>query len=309
MQKPTTANKRKSSTKFIQVNTDIRSISIMENIERLKSILMLDNHVDVYLPNEIFKDFQSCPLFKNWQQIAFAYSYYYVACYLYRNCIYAKVVDVNEINLTNIRKNLLGVAGKTMSDIYKKNGILDTLGYTATYNDFPIYAILKKNNMLEGFHTHSELKTTDNYKGAFPPYATFKFPVKAFYNTPIFDYLSLIKMDNDESNDLLSYCDGHFFNVSASHKIQIETFIACMSNQKLGYKGFYLYGFYRRQSDQYKGGYNASIKQIQDIIPISEKTLLQYHQELEAMNLITKRVIPHSPNTYKAKSIIPTIEI
>jgi hypothetical protein len=309
--KKTSKSIKQVPTQFILKSSTERGEQIMMNINKLQSTLMLDKFVDVYLPNDIFDDFRQSQLFRNWQQEAFAYTFYYVISYLYRNCLYSKVIDIDDLGLGAIKKNILNVGSKTFDMIYTKNGLLDQLGYTVTHTDIPIYALLKDDGSLNGFCTYSDFQATTEHKRDIPNNFRFKLPLKALYHVPPKDYLELEKKRKDdiEIDDLLSYTDGHFFDVYSSHKIQIECLIACLSNPKLGYKGFYLYGFYRRQSDRFKGGYNASIEQIQNIIPISTKTLYQYHVELEKMNLITKTVIPHKPNTYKASSHVPTIEV
>jgi hypothetical protein len=299
-----------SPIKFKQINKDERSNQILTNIQKMKEIMYFDKSVDISLPNEIFNDLQSCPLFKNWQQVAFAYSYYYLISYLFRNCIYGKITDISSLNLENIRKQLMGIAGQTMTGIYKQNGILDQLGYTYSLTDYPIDVILFESKLI-GFEMFRETDANDNSYSCIPSKFMIKVPLKGLYYIPPVNYKDLLKKkkSNKKIRELLEYHDGHFFNFDNTHVLTIEAFIACMCNPKLGYKGFYLYGFYRRQSDQYQGGFNASIKQIQDIIPISERTLYQYHQELETMKLITKTKTINKPNNYKATRNTPIIEI
>jgi hypothetical protein len=296
-------------TRFQQVTESARSNEIMMNINKLKPLLMLDNHVDVYMPNEIFKDLQS-PLFTKWQEQAFAYTYYYAISYLFRNCIYGKVTDIKQVNLENIRKSFLGVAGKTLNGIYVKGGILDQMGYTCTLTDMPVYANLD-GSRLSSFIMYRENNAQKFSSSTIPTNFMVKVPLKGLYSVPPANYLDLLKEKaaNKKIEELLKNFDGHFFEVDQTHKLQLECFLACMSNRKLGYKGFYLYGFFRRQYDQFKGGYNASIKQIQKIIPISEQTLYQYTHELESLKLISKFVRPHKPNTYKATDHVPIIHI
>lgn len=268
----------------------------MDDSEKMKTILLLDKHTDIYLPNEIFSDFISSPIFDNWQQQAFAYAYYYLSCFLYRNCIYSKITNISDLTFENIRKTIFDVQSRKLEVIYKTNGILDRLGYTCTDNDVPVYAVVDDEKRLQKFETLSEFQQINKVKRTIPTKFQFKFPVKAFF-----------KKDFNSENK--NEYDGHFFHIANTHKIKIETFIACISNPKLSYKGFYLYGFYRRQSDFYQGGYNATIEQIQEYLPISKQTMIGYNNELEAMKLITKTGSLHKPNTYKAKKDISNLGI
>lgn len=296
-----------------------RSMTMMDNVENLMRVLILDNVVDVYMPNTIFDDLQKANTTStqlNWQQQAFSYAYYYLTSYLYRNCVHAKVEDINTVNLTAIKRNLMGMGGNTLNFIIKKDGVLDQLGYTFTTNDIPIYAEFDKDTKrFKGFDTLSKVKARTGSRSDalnyIPPKFQIKMPLKGFYShlpTSYSDLLELAKTDN-EAKEMLEYYDGHFYDVVTTHKIQIETFIACMANPVLSYKGFYLYGFYRMQSDRHKHGYKITIENLLKVMRIDRKTLQKYNTELEKMNLIKKINKLHHPSTYIATSHVPVINV
>src|SRR5699024_11535773 len=80
-----------------------------------------------FMPNEIFKDLQSN--IKTSTHIAFAYSYYYLTSWLYRNVKYAEDLPI-EINTKTLKK-LLGYNQnyKPINYIIKKNGVLEQINY------------------------------------------------------------------------------------------------------------------------------------------------------------------------------------
>ncbi len=310
-----------SPTKFKLVTNDDRSTNIMSKIEELSSILMLDNHVDIFIPNQIFDDLK-VDIIQNgvksdlsWKHQAFCYSYYYLISYLYRNCIQAKIDDLSKVNLTSIKCDLLGIRGDTLNFLIKKNGLLDQLGYTFTTNDIPVYAEFDRDSKeFKGFELMSDVKarSNDDFEQLIkkiPSKFQLKLPLKGLYAFLPKSYSVMLNSDDSEDKEMLDYYDGHYFDVYATHKMQIETFIACMANPILGYRGFYLYGFYRMQNDRFTKGLDMTLEQIQKVLNIHTDTLKVYNAELIRMNLISCKTTPYKPNVYRATSHVPVIII
>lgn len=306
--------------RFNFVSSTVNAKYTKENIEKYKSLLLLDGFVDVQIPNEIFNDLFNCTLFKNWHQRAFAYTFYYLNSFLYRNCIHCKSDKINSFGLSNLCKIFMDVSSTTLSCIYTKGGILDQLGYTATTHDPPVEIIIEDKKLKQiltvndAHHLHQSDKdnlSTFNSYCSIPSAFLIKVPLKGLYNKPPINYeeLNKKKYKNTATKKKLNTFDGHFFDFSNTHKIEIECFIACMSNPLLGYRAFYLYGLHRLMTDKFKNGHNMLIKQLNAKIPMSKKSMQQYHRELEAMNLIQRKIIVHKATTYTALSHVPIIKI
>jgi hypothetical protein len=295
-------------SKFKQVHSCERSDQIMSRVKEIYDLIYSDKHSDIFMPNEIFDDLLTSTLFKNFQERAFAYTWYYLSSYLYRNCVYLKHVDINALNLTNIRTKILGVSGKTLMPIYKKKGVLDQLGYTCSLTDFPVKAVFV-NSQLSGFEMFRA--SIEKANDVIPPQFQIKVPLRGLYAHPPSNYLELIKSKNigDDDQEILENFNGHFFDVYNTHRISVNAFIACVSHPDLGYKGFYLYCFYRMQNDRFKDGYRITLENLQKIFPINKKTFLKYHKALENLKLLFKENKPNKPNTYKVSLDVPFIEI
>jgi hypothetical protein len=306
--------------RFEIVSTSVTGKHIQENVEKYKSLLLLDGYVDIQIPNQIFSDLLNCSLFSNWQQKAFAYTYYYLISFLYRNCIYSKGVNINDYGLENIKKNFLKISSHKLNHIYTKGGILDQLGYTASQHDIPVEVIIENKKLAkiltvkdaqQSHECDQDSLNTLNHYCFIPSAFSFKVPLRGLFIKPPNNYETLYKEKYKDKKIMrkLEKFNGHFFSFANTHKIQIECFIACMSNSRLGYRAFYLYGLHRMLTDKFKNGHNLLIKQIQKEIPISESTLKIFHRELEAMNLIERKIVRHKASTYKASSHVPVIYI
>lgn len=76
------------------------------NFYQIKSTLKITGKESkVFLPNEIFDDLQG--YITNGTHLAYAYSYYYLTHFLYRNCKYLNTeVFLDEIGYTESTKNI-----------------------------------------------------------------------------------------------------------------------------------------------------------------------------------------------------------
>lgn len=301
----------KKKPKFIFDENNNKNEQVI-NVKYYQQMLMVDDQVDIYMPNQIFDDFLKCNSFENWSQRAFAYTYYYLTSYLYRNCIYGKALNIKDYGLVSIKNNLLKISSHKLNHIYTKGGILDQLEYTISTNDYPIQAIFEDNTLLK-IETRSQAinrtkQEAENQAKHFPTnsnrsHTSHTSSLEYIQETPS---AFSIKVPVKGLKDL----KGHFFNIENTHKIQIEAFIACMSNPSLGYRGFFLYAFYRMNSDKFKNGYRATFEKIQkEIGGINTNTFKLYNRELSKMNLIKHKVIPYQPSIYKANSELTIINI
>lgn len=223
----------------------------------------------IFIPNEIFDDLQTAIQIPT--HLAFAYSYYYMITYLYRynKYFYTKFTQ-------SMIKEFLGVNPiyKKVDYIIKKGGVLDTLGYTETTTDYPISCTLT-DDKIPMFKTIHEwkyenpdmipyMKDERNFK--------IKYPVKAFFR----DELS-------RKNDLYN---GTFYEARYTHGIHVNTFVDALeggsNGQKIGYMGFYLYGFISALIGQSGGHYVAvSINEIGKQTKLSHPTLVKTFDVLE----------------------------
>ena len=82
---------------------------------------------------------------KNNRHKTIAFSYYCLVSYLWKYSKYSsQIISVQDIK----RILLLGEGDKRIDYIIKKNGVLDSHGFTETTRDFPIATIFDENNMI-----------------------------------------------------------------------------------------------------------------------------------------------------------------
>lgn len=241
----------------------------MKNIESFLNYTETEG--SIHLPNEIFKDLQKN--IKSPKHLAFAYSYYYAVNYLYR---YSKY-NIKRYTQQDL-KAILGYNkdNKRIDYIVKKGGILDTMGYTQTVQDYPIENWLDVDNK-PTFLMYSEYKK-ENYDelkqvGLHNDRHYFvKYPVKAFYRTK-----------EAEQDGVM---DGTFYETSRTHGIPVADFLLCMSHEEIGTLGFYLYGYLKHKIDWYKGYFKQSLELIAEATGLSKNTVIKYKNTLEKHGLI-----------------------
>lgn len=198
----------------------------------------MNNH---FMPNEIFEDLQA-NLSKS-PHITFAYSYYYLISWLFRNTTYGFR------NITPpIIKQLLGYSKttKTINFLIKEGGVLDRMGYTQTTKNYP-YLWEFDDGELEFFFIEEADESEKKYhhEGKANNFKI-KYPVKHFYR-------SKESLEDD-------HMDGIFYDISNTHEVPFEVFIHCMSIKGLGTNAFYLYSYLKMMNQIHGGGYDIALR-------------------------------------------------
>ncbi|GKV64095.1 MULTISPECIES: hypothetical protein [unclassified Sporosarcina] len=244
--------------------------------EEISKVLNYDEKEwKVFISNEILGELKNH--IKSGSHIAFAYSYMYLITYLYR---YAKYFSVAEI-LNNAKiKEILGYNPKqqTLDYLIKRNGLLDKIGYTKTTKDYPVVWEYSKEEGLE-FTMRSELdkEIAD---------MTMPIPKGFFLKEPT---LSLDKevQETLENGEIDEYViDGTFKDVENTTMIPFEVFMYCMSNEKIGCIGFYLYAFLKRGNDVFAEGYDVSFEELIEETGLSNGTVNKYMAILKSYKMI-----------------------
>lgn len=230
----------------------------------LTNWLKIEDSVNIQMPNEIFKDFDRTN-FKSFQHKCFAYAYYYTITYLYRNTLFGNS-DVDKYSQQKIVE--LFVSNNTMvSYITKKDGLLDSMGYTKTTNNYPT-SFYVDNGILEFSYVNDLKKRVPDYVVKHSPRYFVKEPVKA-----------LVRFDNEDFT-------GTFYSFQNTHRIDIKTFVDIITNKQLGHVGLYIYGYLSMMCDKYPLGYQVSNQRFGEIIGCSDRTITKYTTQLEKMGLI-----------------------
>lgn len=233
------------------------------NKEQLKLWLNIDSSVDIQVPNEIFYDLNQAD-FSNHSHKCFAYAYYYLVSYLYRNALYGGV-NPEEYSTERITKLFLGNP-KPVSYITKKKGILDKIGYTETTTDYPI-AFYKDIDMLEFSTIKDFRKANPNTKLRHSPRLAVKKPLKA-----------LNRFDEDYT--------GTYYSFQNTHSVSVKHFIDIITDINLGHVAFYIYCYLIMMNDKFPQGYQISNKAFAELIGCSERTITRYTMELESKKFI-----------------------
>lgn len=226
------------------------------NYTQLNHWLHTENSVNIQMPNEIYEDLMDAE-FKTWKHRCFAYSLYYLSSYLYRNAIFGNAHNAQYG--VNKLAELFSPNPKPLSYIYKKGGILDSIGYTDSITDYPISFYMDE-QILE-FSTLSELD--QSIKRNYPRFMVKK-PIKSFYR--------------DSADDTLT---GTFYDFQNTHLIPIEKFISIISDSTLGFVPFYIYSYLKMMNDKFPMGYQVSNKRLAEIVGCNEETVSKYTNNLE----------------------------
>lgn len=237
------------------------------------------------MPNEVFeilvKDDELNK--KNAPHIAFAYSYLFLITWFYRYAKYG-VMNFQDITKPAIFK-LMGISStsKEYDYIIKKGGVLDRLGLTDTLS-YPKAPIRWRTTEDDGhgfpeFAYFNELEESTKQlmlNGQTTKRLQIKEPLLATgFRNPL----------NQEGCE--EEYNGTFFEEGKqyTHMIGFEVFIACMTNNKLGYTAFYLYAFMKARMG---ANLNVSISldgitKYSGILPSSRD---KYLKELKGYGLI-----------------------
>lgn len=237
--------------------------------ELLEKVEYIETETKHFMPNEVFEDLQNN--IEKSPHVAFAYSYYYLTSWLYRNAKYGHIdIDVGTI------KEILGYSktNKTMNYIIKKNGVLDEMGYTTTTTDYPVsWEVDDYNSPI--FKLKSELEDDEINKTIRMRSSRFtvKYPIKHMHIDD-YDY-------NTKAHT------GIFYEVSNTHRIDFEVFSECMTNKDLGTTGFYLYSYLKNKNQMFPDGYDVSLEALSKETGISNGSLATYLDGLKKYNLVS----------------------
>lgn len=231
----------------------------------------------LFLPNEIFEDYKK--YIANKTHIPVAYSYSYIVTWLYR---YAKYFNTEEIIDNKKIKEILGYSpnNQSLDYLFKKNGLLDHIGYFESVRDYPVswhYSETVDEEL--SFFMSSEID--EELKDKFPivPKRFFlKRPVKAFDRFE----LAFGEDGSEEEYEM----PGTFSYVGNTHLIEFEIFLFCMTTKNIGCVGFYLYSFISQKNDHYKEGYDASIERLERESGIPSRTIIKYLRILRSYKMI-----------------------
>lgn len=220
----------------------------------------------VFMPDEIFEDLQNN--MKKGVHIPVAYTYYYIVNWLFRYCKYGNVaIDVNKI------KEILGYnkGTRTIDYIFKKDGLLDTMNYTETTKDYPLsWGMDDRNNLKFYMLSEEEKKEQVDYTQHMSRKYSIKCPVRGITRNPD---------DNDDLN-------GTFYEKDNTHLIPFEVFMYCMSNEKLGCTGFYLYSFIKMKNQHYNGKYDCPMGKLAEYTGLPSSTMKPFLSTLRKHNLV-----------------------
>lgn len=255
----------------------MRMNEIMRYVEYNK-----EQDIRIYTPNEVFEDLQ-CQI-KEGTDIAFAYSYLYLTNWLYRNCKYfniAQPLDANSI------KELLGYnkSNRTMNYITKKNGLLDTMGYTKTTKDYP-FAYYKDDDDLFAFSTYEEYVVRDEKGKMIDDGGIPQIPKMFFLKYPVKSFKRDVVETNDEGEEYLIETDGTYNDIHSTHTVDFEVFAYCLGNKDLGTFGFYIYSWIKHKNDLFEGAYEKSLEKLSKELGINRNTLNKYMKFLKGYRLL-----------------------
>lgn len=248
----------------------------------LEQWLNMSESVNVQMPNEIFEDLNRAG-FKSFNHKCFAYAYYYLISYLYRNALYGN--NTEEYSQQNIIK-VFTENKSSLSYITKSGGILDEIGYTKTTTDYPVTYYMDDGILEFGFIKELRKKIPELEMNHSPRFCV-KEPVKG-----------MTRFDGEEYT-------GTFYSFQNTHKIDIKCFRTIITDNVLGHVGLYIYGYIRMMCDRYDNKFQITNAQLGEFVGCSERTMKKYTQRLEQLNLIeSTRIYYDNKQLDKVYSII-----
>jgi hypothetical protein len=249
------------------------------------------------MPNEIYEEIveHAKKFNNNSSHIAFAYSFYYLVSWLYR---YAKYIDMERFTIGKL-KQILGYSedNKTLNYVIKDGGVLDSIGYTKSDTDLPIYYTYTNEEKCLELTYISELKKTGFFTGIERHIDTnvrnrkIKVPFKGLFRE------RWAYEDN--------YLNGTFYEIENTHLITIDVFTESMANKEIGVIGFYLYSFLKFKNDKFPNGVNISLEQISSQTGIKPTVRDKYLEALKRYNFIdciVKPFVVNMPKQYRKAS-------
>lgn len=250
---------------------------------------------NLYIPNEIFEDFQNDERIKK-ANIPFAFSYYYLVNYLYRFCKYGEKTESKHFYTNNELKEMLGMAAsnKKVDYLIKKNGVLEEMQYLETTKFIPTSWSYGESVMYKSIDHELKFDYIYNQKDYFiewkdylaplPKKYTIKRPVKAFERKPEGELYDMLDEEGYFNYDLF---DGTYFIVDNTTHIPFEVFAFCMEREELGCRGFYLYCYLKQKSDYFGGdGYDVPYAQLEYETKIPHGTFNKVMKALKQHRMI-----------------------
>lgn len=244
--------------------------------------LKTDSSVDIQIPNEIFEDFAQAE-FKSFNHKCFAYAYYYLITYLYRNVLYGfSTEQYSQQQIVNIFTS----NKSSVSYITKSGGLLDQIQYTNTTTNYPI-AFYMEEGVLEFGLVKEFRKKLGSVGLDHSPSLSVKEPLKA-----------MTRFDDEEYT-------GTFYSFQNTHAIKCERFATIVSDEKLGHVGLFVYGYISMMCDRFKNKYQITNAELGKIVGCSESTMKKYTRRLEELNLLkSTRVIHDNKHLSKIYSVV-----
>jgi hypothetical protein len=237
------------------------------NKEKIKKLINYNvTDCPVYINNSIFTDLLKCGEMNSIRQKAYAYGFYCLITYLYRNAKYQhyllKQPDVKEI---------LGYSpeNRDLDYISKKHGLLDEMGYTETITDFPVRINTGKMIFLDMYR---DTKNKGSLGKEVPSNYKVKKPVKAFYK--------------DEKSKEAELLNGSFYNANDCHIFDIESFLECVSNEAIGCVGYFITSYIKTFNISLRTGSFSTTVNVRDALGPSVKTFSKYIIELAQVGLL-----------------------
>lgn len=217
------------------------------------------------IPNEIFRDLTNSEI-KSFRHRAFAYSFYYLCSYLYRNAKYG-IIPLNNLYSLQLIELLYGDR-KPINYITKRKGVLDQIGYTLSENNFPLECNIEEDFLVD-LTMYNDLQQEQKDQIHVPSNFICKRPLKAFYRNP---------------NDL--HYSGTFYQFDNTHRINFTLFAKCLTSSKYGFECFYLFSFLSAFESFINSKPNVYKSYISLSLDTSPKNLNRLLSNLEKLRLI-----------------------
>jgi hypothetical protein len=221
----------------------------------IKQLLQYNEYQNkIYIHNEIFEELKLLHD-KGSSHVAFAYTYYFLICWLYR---YAKYGELN-IDVKMI-KQIMGYSAtyQEINYLIKKNGWLDQNGLTYSDTNYPLVWEWKDDELEFTYLSDMDVEIKNMYITNKGRNYKIKVPVKALHR--------------NKDDELL---DGTFYDISYTHEVSFDLFVKCVSDKELGCSAFYLYGYLKYRCDKFKE-YNSSVERLAKETGMSKNTVDKY---------------------------------